>query len=349
MRERTGESSVPDGLKKIPAAYRRLLKLLLTALLLGYVIYTLAEQRQQLSSLRQLSIVMFVWLLGLTGVSVFIHAIRFRMVVEKKSGLGLPLGAWMKFFIIARFLSFYAGQAGNLYRAVKLKQDHHISLTKYISSTLFLVWFDTCLGLLFGMAVIGLFAPHLRLFGMPALLLILIFLCLLGASPFLFHRTLSFFSFRGRFLNWAHGRFSEMSASILDSLGDPVFLFKLGATGIIFYIHSTAVLYFTFRGLGIPAGPAAAALFFTVLTLFNQIVITPGNLGFKEIAYGILAHELAIGMAQGILVSLITRLLALVVTTVLGLAVGGSDLLDSFRTRDKRRSDETEMKIGPGN
>jgi len=87
----------------------------------------------------------------------------------------------------------------------------------------------------------------------------------------------------------------------------------------------------------------SAALFFTVLTLLNQIVITPGNLGIKEVAYGVLAQQLQIGMAQGILVSLILRVLTLVVTTALGLAFGGRGLLSrSGQNRASQPADSAE-------
>ena len=313
--------------QKIPSIYGTLLRRLIAVLLLSYVVWYFIQNRQQIESLKRLSLPVLGALTLLTVLGLVIHAVRFRMVVQKKSGLALPWGPWIQFFVVSRFLSLYAGQAGNLYRAIKLKYDYRVSLTRYISSTLFLAWFDACFALLAGSLIIRIFAGQMQIFGLHAAGVLILLLGLFFIAPFIFRWITSGLRFRRRFFIWIHQRLSDMSLSIVHSMGDLTFLLKLTASGCLSHISSILAIYMAFRGLGIPLDLPSAALFFTVLTLLNQIVITPGNLGIKEVAYGILAQQLQIGMAQGILVSLILRVLTLVVTTALGLAFGGRGLL----------------------
>ena len=57
------------------------------------------------------------------------------------------------------------------------------------------------------------------------------------------------------------------------------------------------------------------------------IVLTPGNIGIQEIAWGLLSEKMGIGMETGILMSGFVRLIGTGVLSILGITLGGVDLI----------------------
>jgi uncharacterized protein (TIRG00374 family) len=335
--------------KKYLSSITRVLRWLLALAVLGYVAYYISQNKQQLLSLKELSVWIVVALLFFNLSNNIIYALRFKMITQKKSGVTISYWSWMKFFLISRFLGLYAGQAGNIYRAAKLKSDYKVSITKYIAASVFITWFDTCLGFFMAFLVMVGMSRDMKLLGIPAWLTVLCILLVLCIAPLVFHWAIIFLKLPGRFFTWLHDRFADMSTAVINSLRDPIFILKLSATGMLSFINSIIVIHLCFRGLGLKIDLASAALFFTLLMLCNRVIITPGNLGIKELAYGVLAEQLGIGMTQGVLVSLIVRVITLLVTTSLGLACGAWDFLGkpSSKMVQSLYPDESQEKTSP--
>ena len=113
-------------------------------------------------------------------------------------------------------------------------------------------------------------------------------------------------------------------------------MLKIVLTGIITFINTVAIFYLCFKSLAITVALPSLALFYVVLHLSVQIIVTPGNLGVRELAYGILSDQMNIGMAQGLIVSVILRILGTSIVIVLGSFFGGIDLL-------RRRKDYSKV------
>lgn len=312
----------------------------------SYAIYYLVTHLEQLSSLKQLSPLTILSLALLNLFNTYIFGIRLRSVIHKKSDVTIPLGPWLKFFIISRFLGLYAGQAGNVYRATVLKSQYNISITKYVSSFVFITWIDTCLGLIFALLVIGLLTPSMTLFGINAIIIIIGLIIALSVIPLVAERILSRLHFSGTFFSWMQRRLSEMSHRINTSLNDRYFMLKISVIEILSFISSTLGLYLCFQGLGFEITFSGAALVFIIMKLCNRLIITPGNIGVREFAYGILSEQLNIGLAQGILVSVIGRIITLLITTTLGILCGGYETAKQLRKDNKTATDNSiENKI----
>jgi hypothetical protein len=71
------------------------------------------------------------------------------------------------------------------------------------------------------------------------------------------------------------------------------------------------------------------AVFYALFKLSFYINLTPGNLGVQEVVWGKLSELMGIGMAQGVLVSAFVRVVSTGVILVLGIALGGWDMLRS--------------------
>ena len=64
-----------------------------------------------------------------------------------------------------------------------------------------------------------------------------------------------------------------------------------------------------------------------VLKLSNQVIITPGNFGIRELTYGIIGTQLNISMADGVIISILLRVVGTSVVIITGFLMGGIELL----------------------
>lgn len=310
-------------------------KLVFGLAVLGYVVYYLAVNREKLTTVKNIGPEAILVIALFTVVNLVIYSFRLRIVVHKKSGVSIPQGQWHRFFIVSRFLGVYAGQAGNIYRAIFLKKKYNVSITRYISGFLFLTWADICIGFVFAFFVIAFFERGLSLFGVDGRFLSAGLAAAFFIIPIVFYMLLCRVRPSGRLFKWAHSRVSDMMGAAVLSLKDPVYIAKIVVTGLALFITSTVVIFVCFRSLELDITVPGAALFFIVITLCNRIILLPGNIGVRELAYGVLAEQLGFGMEQGILASMIIRVIIILVTTALGLSLGGLDVLKS-RSRLER-------------
>ena len=72
---------------------------------------------------------------------------------------------------------------------------------------------------------------------------------------------------------------------------------------------------------------AAIAFYHVILKLLNTILITPGNIGIREIAYGIISQQMNLSMGEGMIVSMVMRIIGMVVILTAGVLLGGHALL----------------------
>ncbi len=257
---------------------------------------------------------------------------RFRIVMEKCSGVRLPMWPWLRLFILGRFLNIMLSQAGNVYRSVRLKRDFGVSYTRYIGGFASMLWLDTCMNLLVAVAVILLFEPGFRIGTVRAWSAIAVLAVMVIVAPLAAERLLRGLHFRRARLDWVHGRLSEVLRITVANLHDPVYLLKIFGLGLLVFARTVWLFDLYFRAFGVEVPLPALAVFYTLFKLSFFVMLTPGNLGVQEIAWGFLSEQMGLGMARGVLMSAFIRVVGLVVIGVLGLACGGWDLL---RRRDQ--------------
>jgi len=159
---------------------------------------------------------------------------------------------------------------------------------------------------------------------LPVLMIITIFV---AAGPPLFVLILGRMRFGNQRLAWFHARLSEMLRVSVSSAGDLWYMVKIMLTGLLAFANSLVLLYLSFRSLNMEVNVPALALFYVLLRISTEILITPGNIGPREVAYGILSEYMGIGMGEGIAVSVIIRILGTATVMILGSCFGGIDLL----------------------
>jgi uncharacterized membrane protein YbhN (UPF0104 family) len=88
-----------------------------------------------------------------------------------------------------------------------------------------------------------------------------------------------------------------------------------------------ATIWLAFHSVGAFIPISGILLFQVLIKLSSQIVITPGNLGITELAFGALAHGSSSTVEQGLAVSLLLRAVGSAVVVLLGVVAGGAGAL----------------------
>ena len=74
------------------------------------------------------------------------------------------------------------------------------------------------------------------------------------------------------------------------------------------FLFSCAVVYLVFAGLGVRLSVPVLAVFICLFWLSGVVVITPGNLGLRELAYSYLAGAVGVDMSLGLAAAAVIRL-----------------------------------------
>ena len=307
--------------------YKQIIRWVLAACCVGYIVWFFIKNSEELKVVLDLPIFAVVGM-GILGVLTHvIYSWRFKIILKKCSGCSIAFVPWFKMVVLGRFLSTFAPQAGNVYRSICLKKNYGVSYTRYAGSLFSITWLDTCLNLIFAGVIILAIKPKLQIANMPVLYLLAATLISIIAVPFVLEAVFRVIKFRNQRIAWIHSKLSELLTVSVQSLGDGKYIAMIVVTGLIGFINTLAIFYLCFFSLDIRFALPDLALFYVVLKLSNHIIITPGNMGVRELAYGILSEQIDIGMGKGILISVILRIIGTVVIIILGSIFGGFDLL----------------------
>jgi len=274
-----------------------------------------------------------LWALSLLN-NLFISQ-RMALAVVECGGPRVAAWAWFKLVIVGQFMNLVVPQLGNVYRGLQLKREHGVSYLAYASGLLTFVWLDTILGVLLCGILLAVARPLLALGGVRALPALGLFLVALLAAPLVVARVLPLFAPKQRLLARAHGVAARLISSATASLRRPAFVGRFCAIGLLVTVVQVLALRLCFRAVGAPMDLATAALLQVVVKVSNQIVLTPGNLGVTELAWGALGRAATgASLANGVAAALLFRVVFTPLLVVLGLAFGGAGVL--ARTRAER-------------
>ncbi len=310
-----------------PHTYRKILRWAMLFACTAYIIRFFTRNIDDLKLMGKLHPGTILAIAALAVLGHVIFCFRFQMVLKKCSGTSVPFFHWFKIVILGRFLTLLAPQAGNIYRSIVLKKHYRIPHTRYASSFFSFVWMDACVNLILAVLIVLIVQPKLSIGRIDAVYLLTGLFVLILVAPILTEVILRLVKFRNERLSWLHGRLSEMFSVSVANLRDGVFMLKFLLTGMVAFVDAIAIFFLCFRAMDMSINLPALALFYVVLRLSTFIIITPGNLGVREIAYGIISEQMKFGMAQGILISIIIRIIGTAVIIILGTIFGGIGLL----------------------
>jgi hypothetical protein len=266
-------------------------------------------------------------MVGLQLVYYPIQAFRLYVVVGKDGAKKPPLVFWLKVFIVGRFLNMVVSQAGHLYRAAYLKGTYGISYARYLGGLVSIAWLDLCVSLSVAIAAILLFEPHLKIGPWSLWRVNAVLLAVAAALPVGIDLVLSHLSLRWAPLEWVRDRMSIVTAMTVGNLRDARCLLIVVGFGVVIFLRTVLLFHLYFLAFGVKTNLPALATFCALFALSSFIMVTPGNIGIQEVAWGFLAEQMGVGMAQGVLVSGFGRVVATSIAVCLGVLLGGADIL----------------------
>ena len=322
--------------------YKRPVQNIIAAICVVYIVIFLVKNKQQLQlalNLRPL----FIATLGILLIlDLAVNGLRMKIVMEKCSNVRIPVGGWYKIFLLGRFLNTVIPQLGNLYRGVTLKQNYNISYTHYISSLASFAWMEISINLIFALIIILLTNHRLQIAGIDAWLFLSALVILVIAGPIVADAVIRLFKVQNKTLVWLHSRLSLVFSTAVTSLKDGSYILSITSTTLLAFIVTITMFYVCFLSINVNVSITATVVFLAVLKIADVIVITPGNIGIREIIFGIVTTQIGLSMMEGILASTILRILGTLLVFILGISLGGIGILQRRREYSAQTQQQTQ-------
>jgi hypothetical protein len=228
---------------------------------------------------------------------------------------------------MARFYNMFFAQTGNIYRGVEIKRRFGISYTDYVSASVSFGWMDICLDLIITGAIIILVRPDFKLGVFKAYQFVALLLFVIICLPILADLVLKRIPIKIPSLLWIKTKLSEVLTATTTNIKDLPYLAKIVIWGLLVAAQTLIVYYILFIGFEIKLDIPSLMLFYAVLKLSSAVIITPGNIGIQEIAFGVLSTQIGSGMAQGILICAISRVLGSSIIIILAVIFSATGLI----------------------
>lgn len=292
-----------------------------------FVVVAIMRDREALYQALELPITDGLIILGLLVGYFVLYAQRFVLLIEKHCRCRLGLLTWIRMLVVVRFMNNMAPQMGSIYRGVTLKRDYGVSYTDYISANLFFIWTDTLLNFIIAAALLWFLGTKLEFAGFPAATVLAgASVCILLA-PLAAHIALTRIRHPSRILK----KLSQVADELVRGLCDPLYMLSYNGIAIVSFLLMAGVFKILLEGIGAPVPLSTLAVFYALYRLTFHINLTPGNIGIREIAYGLLCSQAHIGMSKGLLIAAELRVLSIVVLVTVGAAVASRQLLSVWR------------------
>lgn len=290
------------------------------------VIYAVAHERETLRQAMLITPRRLTLIIALLVLYFIIYSYRFVILIGKHCDCRIGLLPWLRMLIVVRFMNNTVPQMGTVYRGVHLKRDFGVSYTDYISANLFFILSDTIFNFAIAAVLLVATGNTLSFGGIHASLWLSAgFLGLLGL-PYLISSSLSHFSNVLRTPNKIVRGLSEVAKEITASVRDVSYMTLSTLLALASFATMAWVFHLLLQAVEVDLPFGTLAVFYALYRLTFHVNITPGNIGIRELAYGLLCAQADVGMSKGILVSAELRVLSMVVLLVLGLLLAWKDL-----------------------
>ncbi len=325
---------------KLPPGIKRWLRWLIVVLAMAVVARQLVSDPEPLRRIWAAGPQTLAGMCALVVLNQALMSLRFAQVLNHMGAPRVGFAAWFRLTSVGQMLNLFVPQLGNVYRGVTLKRDYGISYSTWATGLISFVWLDMVGGILIAILAISQLDPHLRFGGMSAELLLSLglFTIFFGpiAAAFVFERLPS----RSGFIGRTQARLTTLLRTASAAASSPGLMLRFFSLNVVVTIGQTATLWLAFHSVGAPIPVSGLLLFQILVKLTSQVVITPGNLGITELAFGALAHGSARTVEQGLAVSLLLRAVGSAMVVLLGALSGGASALFGDRRALQREGAE---------
>lgn len=277
--------------------------------------------RSDLDALGELTVPAMALIVGLQVLYLVPQSYRYEIVTEEHAGVALPSLPWFRIFTIGTLLNNFLMQAGLVYRSAALKRLAGVGLAAYIGSYASFAWLSLLLNLGVAAVLLGALSPGVAFGPAPAWLTMIAVGLVVAVAPAVLRRIAGRLGSPHRFVRAANGILDD----IVDLPRRPRFARRFLVSSALATACGTAVVLATAHGLDAGVSVGEAALFLALVQMSSLVVITPGNLGIRELAFGLIGGALETGAVNGLLISAVTRATGIV---ALLLATAGAVVLE---------------------
>ncbi len=318
---------------------RRILALILIALLIAAVVVVLRQEGATIASIRNVSLLPLIVLFVLQSLFCLGNGLilrnlsrKFGIVLTTKEWLGLPFVTSM-----GNYLTPFSG--GMIARATYLNRCHGLSIVRFGTMLAVNVLLYFWLAGVMGLTVLVALARESAGF-IPLFLFFVSIVMATSALIFLPWPNLSAVGRPGVFLQRAFEGWSILKA-------DKPLLVRISLYMTGNFLLGAAMFWVAFRALGTEA--AFANVFVTsLLSGFTFVLnLTPGNLGVQEAAFSVTAGLLNLGFETGLLAALIVRSVTMTHTFTLG-PLAGYLLAGGFQTHRPASASSDDLEKNGG-
>jgi uncharacterized membrane protein YbhN (UPF0104 family) len=310
---------------------RRVIQWLVTVALITYVVWFLVDHRAVFSQ-RFSGTASDAALLGLGVIATWVvNSLQTLLPLRE---LGVRVGFWENLLltVAAGFGNYLPMRAGSLLRLQYIKSLHGVGYMRYGGilgvRALMLLWAAGAVGL-FGAGALSLSGQAVR----AEVFFLFAGILALGIAPFLipFRRVLPATGWLGRL-----GAELTRAMTLLHQNRGMTWQY-MGLVALQFGIL-TGRLAVAFEVMQHRPTPWIYCFLSPVATILSFINITPGNLGLREWAIGLLTSGMGIDYAVGIFAASVDRAVSIVLTFALG---GLASILVALRLGRARRPNES--------
>lgn len=338
--EQSGDRGPPGRPRGVWRHVRRILPWLAALGMLGYAAWLCYSRQLDWKAALRLPVLSIALIVALQLLYNLAMSCRHYLMLRALGLRGATFGAWFRIFVMGRTMNSLMGQSGNVYRALALKKGYGFGYSKTIAAYSATAWMSIMLNAFLIAAITAVFQPGFEIGGVNVPVAAGAAFVVTLALPFLarrFGRLVS--ATLGKRWDWV-SRVVHRADGAVAVASRPGLVLTINAVGVFSFAVNALMIYIAFRGMGIDLAFPALLVFVGILRLSSLVIITPGNLGVRELAYGFLSSAVGVGLAEGLLVSGILRLAGYLVLALLGTVVAV--------TRDKEAGKDAHLDSGQG-
>jgi uncharacterized membrane protein YbhN (UPF0104 family) len=302
---------------------KRLLRWIVATLAMAFVVHQLLTQPEPLLRIWRTGPLVLAGLCALVVLNQALMSLRFAQIMKHMGAPPVGLGAWFRLTSVGQMLNLFVPQLGNVYRGVTLKREYGISYLTWATGLVSFVWLDMVGGLLIAVVAIAKLEPGLRFAGMSAVVVLALGLWFVFFGPILAAFVMERLPSRSGFIGRTQARLTSLLGTASAAARSPRLMLRFFSLNVLVTIGQTATLWLAFHSVGASTRLSGLLLFQILVKLTSQVVVTPGNLGITELAFGALARGSARTLEQGIAVSLLLRAVGSAMVVLLGALSGG--------------------------
>jgi uncharacterized membrane protein YbhN (UPF0104 family) len=292
---------------KLLKKHKALIRWIIALILLSLIIKFFVNNNDKLSLFLKLQKRDIFLLLALQIAAVIVHAARLKIIAQKFMPKNVSFLKWLQIFTVGRLFNMFVSQSGNLYRTVTLKSKFQLTHTHYISSLFAYAWIDMTLNLALATICFAATKIDLYFWGIKGY----IFLSAITATII----TLPFILFYISKIPYkTHLPFEKITLQLaklkngfMATIVDYKLILKVLILGLVSFTIMISTLGIIFQAVDINLNLAQLALIYVILKISIYLILTPGNLGLREILLETVARSIHLPLGYGLVSSIIIR------------------------------------------